>query len=166
VSWIQAITPLYADAAGTLTASGIGLLFTYAGALGVVAQMAVTRVSGSMSSFSIVLWSGAALAVAFACLLASPALPTLVAAVTLLAVSEMLSGPLVQMIVSELAPRNAQATYQAAFSAVHDLKDAAGPAIGTWLYALATGLPWASGMVVSLGAAFGFAIAARKHETR
>ena len=39
-SWITAITPLYADAGGTLTASGIGLLFAYASALGVVLQMA------------------------------------------------------------------------------------------------------------------------------
>ena len=38
VSWIEAITPLYADAAGTLTPSGIGMLFTYAGVLGVAGE--------------------------------------------------------------------------------------------------------------------------------
>jgi MFS family permease len=67
----------------------------------------------------------------------------------------MLSRPLVQAIITELAPRQAQATYQAAFSLVSDLRDAAGPAIGTWLYALAAGLPWASGAVISIAAAFG-----------
>ena len=165
-SWIASITPLYADAGGTLTASGIGLLFTYAGALGVVLQMPITQASERMSGFSIVLWSGAVQAAAFACLLVSAGLAWLVVAVTLLALAQMLSGPLVQTIIAELAPRTGQATYQAAFGVVNDLKDAAGPAIGTWLYAFAAGLPWASGAVISLGAAFGLALAARRHEER
>jgi DHA1 family tetracycline resistance protein-like MFS transporter len=165
-SWIASITPLYADAAGTLTASGIGLLFTYAGALGVVLQMPITQATARMSGFSIVMWSGAIQAAALACLFISPALPLLVAAVTLLALGQMLSGPLVQTIIAELAPRSGQATYQAAFGVVNDLKDAAGPAIGTWLYAIAAGLPWASGAVISLAAALGLAVAARKHEKR
>jgi len=163
-SWIQSITPLYADAGGTLTASGIGWLFTYAGALGVFLQMPVTEATERMTGFSIVLWSGAIQAVAFACLLLSPALPSLVAAVTLLALSQMLSGPLVQAIITALAPRSAQAAYQAAFSVIYDLKDAAGPAIGTWLYAISAGLPWGSGIVVSIAASLGLAAAARKHE--
>jgi DHA1 family tetracycline resistance protein-like MFS transporter len=164
VSWIQAITPLYADAGGTLTASGIGWLFTYAGALGVVLQLPVTQATSRMSGFAIVLCSGATQAIAFACLFVSPALPLLVAAVTLLALAQMLTGPLVQTIVTELAPKRAQATYQAAFGVVSDLRDAAGPAIGTWLYAIAAGLPWASGIVISLAAALGLAAAARRHE--
>ena len=49
LSWIQAVTPLYADAAGTLTASGIGLLFAYAGALGVVLQFPLTRATSHMT---------------------------------------------------------------------------------------------------------------------
>jgi MFS transporter, DHA1 family, tetracycline resistance protein len=116
VSWIQSITPLYAEAGGTLTASGIGLLFTYAGALGVILQMPITTATERMSGFSIVSLSGAMLAVAFACLFVSPSLPSLIAAITLLALSEMLSGPLAQAIITELAPRSAKATYQAAFS--------------------------------------------------
>jgi MFS transporter, DHA1 family, tetracycline resistance protein len=163
-SWIAAITPLYADAGGTLTASGIGLLFTYAGALGVVLQMPITQASERMGGFSIVLCSGAVQAGAFACLFMSAGLPWLVAAVTLLALAQMLAGPLVQTIITELAPRSGQATYQAAFGVVNDLKDAAGPAIGTWLYALAAGLPWASGAVISLAAALGLAAAARRHD--
>jgi MFS family permease len=163
-SWITAITPLYADAGGTLTASGIGLLFTYAGALGVLLQMPITQASARMGGFSIVLCSGAVQAVAFSCLFVSAGLPWLVAAVTLLALAQMLAGPLVQTIITELAPRTGQATYQAAFGVVNDLKDAAGPAIGTWLYALAAGLPCASGAVISLGAAVGLAVAARRHD--
>jgi hypothetical protein len=84
---------------------------------------------------------------------------------TLLALSHMLSGPLVQTIVTELARRTRQATYQATFGVINDLKDAAGPAIGTWLYALSAGLPWASGAVVSIAAALGLAVATRRHET-
>jgi DHA1 family tetracycline resistance protein-like MFS transporter len=165
-SWITAITPLYADAGGTLTASGIGLLFTYAGALGVLLQMPITQASARMGGFSIVLCSGAVQAAAFACLFVSAGLPWLVTAVTLLALAQMLSGPLVQTIIAELAPRTGQATYQAAFGVVNDLKDAAGPAIGTWLYALAAGLPWASGAVISLAAALGLAVAARRHDKK
>ncbi len=165
-SWIASITPLYADAGGTLTASGIGLLFTYAGALGVVLQMPITQATERMSGFSIVLWSGAVQALAFACLLVSPQVPLLVAAVTLLTLAGMLSGPLVQTIVTELAPRTGQATYQAAFGVVNDLKDAAGPAIGTWLFALAAGLPWGTGAVVSIAASLGLAVAARRHESK
>jgi len=164
VSWIQAITPLYADAGGTLTASGIGWLFTYAGALGVVLQLPLTQATTRMSGFAIVLWSGATQALAFACLLVSPALFSLIAAVTLLALAQMLIGPLVAAIITELAPKSAQATYQAAFSVVSDLRDAAGPALGTWLYATAAVLPWAGGIVISLAAALGLAVAARRHE--
>jgi MFS family permease len=165
-SWIASITPLYADAGGTLTASGIGLLFTYAGALGVVLQMPITSATERMSGFAIVLWSGAVQAAALVCLFVSPALPWLVAAVTLLALAQMLSGPLVQTIITELAPRTRQATYQAVFGVVNDLKDAAGPAIGTWLYALSAGLPWASGAIVSIAAALGLAVATRRHENK
>ena len=164
-SWIASITPLYADAGGTLTASGIGLLFAYAGALGVVLQMPITQATERMSGFSIVLWSGAVQALAFGCLLVSPQVPLLVAAVTLLTLSGMLSGPLVQTIVTELAPRTGQATYQAAFGVVNDLKDAAGPAIGIWLFALAAVLPWGTGAVVSIAASLGLAVAARRHES-
>jgi hypothetical protein len=78
----------------------------------------------------------------------------------------MLSGPLAQTIVSELAPRNAQATYQAAFSAVGDLKDTAGPAIGTYLFALSSTLLWGAGVLASLAAALALAVAARRHETQ
>lgn len=162
-SWIASVMPLYADAGGTLTASGIGLLFTYAGALGVILQMPITQATERMSGFAIVLWSGAIQALAFVCLLVSPGLAMLVAAVTLLTLAGMLSGPLVQTIVTELAPRAGQATYQAAFGVVNDLKDAAGPAIGTWLFALSAALPWGTGVVVSIAASLGLAAAARRH---
>jgi MFS transporter, DHA1 family, tetracycline resistance protein len=165
-SWIAAITPLYAVVVGGLTASGIGLLFTYAGALGVVLQMPITHATERMRGSRIVLWSGAAQVVAFGCLFVSPALPSLVAAVTLLAVAQMMSGPLVQTIITELAPRTAQATYQAAFGVVHDLKDAAGPAIGTWLFALSAALPWGVGVLVSIAASCGLVAAARRHERK
>ncbi len=164
VSWIEAITPLYANTAGALSASGIGLLFAYAGVLGVIFQLPVTQASQRMSGFATVLWSGAIQAVAFALLLPAPALPFLVGAITLLAFARMLAGPLAQAIASELAPRHAQATYQAAFSVVFDLKDAAGPAIGTWLYAISTVLPWGTGIVASIVASCALAVAARRHE--
>jgi predicted MFS family arabinose efflux permease len=113
-----------------------------------------------------VLAAGVTQALALALLLPSPALLLLVGATTLLTLSHMLSGPLVQVIVTELAPRKAQATYQAAFSVVFDLKDAAGPPLGTWLYALAVSLPWAAGIAATLAAAVVLAVATHRHETR
>jgi DHA1 family tetracycline resistance protein-like MFS transporter len=164
MSWIEAVTPLYATAAGAVTPTGVGLLFAYAGVIGVIFQLPVTQASQRISGFATVLWSGAIEALAFVFLLPAPALPLLIAAITFMSFARMLSGPLVQAIVSELAPRNAQATYQAAFSVVFDLKDAAGPAIGTWLYAMSTALPWGTGIVASLVASFALAVAARRHE--
>jgi MFS transporter, DHA1 family, tetracycline resistance protein len=164
VSWIEAVTPLYATAVGALTPTGIGMLFAYAGVIGVIFQLPVAQASQRMSGFDTVLWSGGIEALAFAFLLPTPALPLLIAAITFASFARMLSGPLVQAIVSELAPPNGQATYQAAFSVVFDLKDAAGPAIGTWLYAISTALPWGTGIVASIGASFALAVAARRHE--
>jgi MFS family permease len=165
-SWIEAVAPLYAHDAGVLTASGVGLLFTYAGALSAIFQLPVIDASKRMSGFAVILIGGVALALAFACLVVSPALPLLIAAVSLLALSDMLSGPLTQAIVSELAPRNAQATYMAAFAVVGDLKDTAGPAIGTYLFAAAARLPWLVGMPIALVAALALAVAARRHEAK
>jgi MFS transporter, DHA1 family, tetracycline resistance protein len=164
VSWIEAVTPLYATAAGAITPTGIGMLFAYAGVIGVIFQLPVTQASGRISGFTTVLWSGAMQALAFVFLLPAPALPLLIAAITFASFARMLSGPLVQAIVSELAPENSQATYQAAFSVVFDFKDAAGPAVGTWLYALSTTLPWGTGIIASIAAAGTLAVAARRHE--
>jgi hypothetical protein len=49
-------------------------------------------------------------AAGFACLFVSRTLPLPVAAIMLLALVQMASGPLVQTIVTELAPRTARAT--------------------------------------------------------
>jgi MFS transporter, DHA1 family, tetracycline resistance protein len=163
-SWIEAVTPLYAHNSGVLTPSQVGLLFTYAGALGALFQLPLTQASQRLNGFAIIMTGGLALALAFACLAVSPGLPFLIGAVSLMALSQMLSGPLVQAIVSALAPRNAQATYMAAFSVVSDLKDTAGPAIGTWLFAIAARLPWMVGMPIALAAALALGFAARRHE--
>ena len=85
-------------------------------------------------------------------------------AVTLVTFAEMLSGPLAQTIVAELAPRATRATYMAAFSAVQDVRDAAGPAIGTALFAAASTLPWIIGVPVVAIASVALASAARRHE--
>ncbi len=163
-SWIEAVTPLYAHNSGVLTASQVGWLFTYAGALSVLFQLPLTQASARMTGFTIVLIAGLAQALAFTSLFLSPALPFLIGAVSLMALADMLRGPVTQAIASELAPRNAQATYMAAFAVVGDLKDAAGPAIGTYLFAMAARLPWLIGMPVVLVAAFALATATRRRE--
>ena len=163
-SWIEAVTPLYAHNAGTLSASGVGVLFAFAGALCTIFQLPVTHASARWSGFVIILLGGAAQVAAFACLVVSPAVPLLIGAMTLLAFADMLSGPLSQTVVAELAPSRAKATYMAAFSSVGDLKDTVGPAIGTYLYAVMSALPWGAGAIASLFAALVLATRIRRHE--
>lgn len=44
------------------------------------------------------------------------------------------------------------------------MKDAAGPALGTALFALAAGLPWLTGLTLTLAAAGGLAATLRTQE--
>ena len=163
-SWIESVLPLYAADAASLTPSGVGLLFTWAGLVAVAFQLPVAAWSARTTGFKAATSSGMLLALAFVSLLVSSALPALVAAVTLATFAEMLAGPLAQAIVAETAPRAARATYMAAFSAVQDVRDAAGPAIGTALFAAATALPWMVGAPVVAIASLALASAARRHE--
>ncbi len=164
-SWVEAVLPIYATGAGTLTPSGVGLLFTYAALLGVVFQLPLLQVIAPVPAFAIVTSSGACLALAFASLLASPHVSFLIFGVTLIAIAQMLFSPLVQAVVAELAPGKARATYMAAFSATNDLKDAAGPAIGLYLFSIAADLPWLVGLPVSLLSAVALALVVRRQES-
>ena len=163
-SWIETVLPLHATDTAILTPTGVGFLFAYAGLLAVLFQMPITQAIAKVPAFSVVTISGGCMVLAFASLLVSPALVFLILAVTLLELAQILFGPLVQTIVTELAPDGARATYMAAFSTVNDLKDTAGPAIGMYLYAVLAGLPWLVGMPVALVAAIVLARAARRHE--
>ncbi len=164
-SWVEAVLPIYATGAGTLTPSGVGLLFTYAALLGVVFQLPLLQVIAPVPAFAIVTSSGACLALAFASLLASPHVSFLIFGVTLIAIAQMLFSPLVQAVVAELAPGKARATYMAAFSATNALKDAAGPAIGLYLFSIAADLPWLVGLPVSLLSAVALALVVRRQES-
>ena len=113
---------------------------------------------------SLMLTSGVVLTLAFGGLLASVMLPFLVLAVTLLACAQMLVGPLTQALVNELAPEHARATYMAALSVGNDMRDAAGPAPGTYLYAMSASLPWLVGMPLTLVASLALFLALRRQE--
>lgn len=160
-NWIEAVIPLYAHDAGTLTASGVGALFAYAAALTVALQMLVSRIVQARSTLWLTVGAGGAIILAFALLAASPALLMLIAAVSLCSVAQMLVGPLVPTAANALAPPARRASYMAASSVAVDLKDSLGPSIGTALYALAPRLPWVIGIPVvaiaslGLGAAIG-----------
>lgn len=162
-NWIEAVIPLYARDAGTLTPSGVGALFAYAAALTVGLQMLVSRMVQARSALWLTVGAGLATILAFALLAASPALLTLVGAVSLCSIAQMLVGPLVPTAVNALAPPSRRASYMAASSVAVDLKDSLGPSIGTALYALAPRLPWIAGIPLvaiaslGLGAAIGLA---------
>ena len=159
-SWLESVSPLYINGAGLLTDSGIGLLFAYAGAVGVVLQLPITRYARGHKPLGVILAAGAAQTLAFLLLLPL-SLTLLVLAVTALSVARMLLGPLTSVLAVDLAPDHARATYQAAFGVTADLRDAAGPAVGTWLFSLSAVLPWVVAVPASLASALflGLAVA-------
>jgi hypothetical protein len=53
----------------------------------------------------------------------------------------------------------------AALSAVNDLRDTAGPAMGIWLYARAVRLPWLIGAPIAMAATVALAVTVRRRET-
>ena len=142
----------------------MGLLFSYDGLLGVALQLPVTAVVDRMKATPVIVASGIALAAAFGALLGTAALPSLLVAVTLVAFAGMLAGPLVQTLAADLAPPASRTTYMAAFSVVQDVRDAAGPAAGMALYAVAATLPWLVGIPIVLIASGALATAAHRHE--
>jgi MFS family permease len=163
-SWIESVTPLYANSFGLLSESGIGLLFTYAGALGVLLQLPLTRAARRYSTFAVIILSGLLQAMAFLVLLPTPSVALLVLAISAFAVSRMLFGPLSNAIALEMAPSHARATYQAAFGVTNDLRDTAGPAIGTFVFSFGARLPWFIAAPVSLLAAAVLALHLRGRE--
>ncbi|RWG79582.1 MAG: MFS transporter [Mesorhizobium sp.] len=164
-NWIEAVIPLYAHDAGTLSPSGVGALFAYAAALTVGLQMLVNRFAETRSALWLTAGAGLSTIAAFILLMTSPAMLPLIAAVSLCSVAQMLVGPLVPTAVNALAPQARRASYMAASSVAVDLKDSLGPSIGTALYALAPRLPWVAGIplvaIASLG--LGVAIGRARH---
>jgi len=164
-SWIESVTPLYANANGVLSETGIGLLFTYAGALGVALQMPLTAASSRYSASAVIVAAAIVQVAAFAFLLAPVSVAGLVGAVTAFSLSRMLLGPLSNAIALAMAPAHARATYQAAFGITNDLRDTAGPALGIWLFAFGANLPWAIGAPVSAAAGLVLALELRAKGT-
>lgn len=158
-NWIEAVIPLYAQDAGTLSPSGVGALFTYAAALTVGLQMLVSRFAEARSALRLTIGAGLSTIAAFILLIASPATLSLIAAVSLCSVAQMLVGPLVPTAVNALAPASRRASYMAASSVAVDLKDSLGPSIGTALYALAPRLPWVAGIPLVVIASLGLGVA-------
>jgi MFS family permease len=154
-SWVETVLPLSVHAAGTLSPSGVGLLFTFSAVLTAVLQIPVTRLTARFSARALVLASAAVLILAFGILLASPSLVALVAAMTCFATADMFSSPLIPSAVNELAAPKTRATYMAAVSVANDLKDTLGPASGTMLFAVGASLPWAMGIPLVGVAAWG-----------
>lgn len=163
-SWVEAVLPLAATQDGLMTPAGVGWLFAYAGVLSVVFQMPLLRLCQNMAGSRIVLAAGSALVSAFLVLAILPGVVGFYLAITGMAFAGMLLGPLLQSLVMELAPVHLRATYTAALSAVSDLKDAAGPAIGIASFSVAAKLPWLAGLPLIIAAATGLATRLRRHE--
>jgi MFS transporter, DHA1 family, tetracycline resistance protein len=165
-NWIETVIPLFARDNGLLTPSGVGMLFAYAGALTICLQMLISRIGQHRSGLSLTIGAGGASVLGFALLIASPSMIAVIGAVSLCAIAQMLTGPLVPTAINALAPPERRATYMAASSVAIDLKDSLGPSIGTALYALAPRLPWIAGIplvaLASLG--LGVAIGRTRHQ--
>jgi MFS transporter, DHA1 family, tetracycline resistance protein len=158
-SWVETVLPLSVHAAGTLSPSGVGLLFTFGAVLTAILQIPVTRLTARCSARGLVLTSAAVLIVAFGVLLGSPSLVALIVAMLCFSTADMFCGPLIPSAVNELAAPKTRATYMAAVSVANDLKDTLGPASGTMLFAVAASLPWVAGIPLVGMAALGLASA-------
>ena len=156
-SWIEAVLPLYAHGAHTLTPSGVGSLFTYGALLVVVFQFPLTRMTRNASESTLIVASGVVLMGAFVALMLSSSVTTLIIAMTGFAFADMLFGPLIPAAVNAMAQDGNRATYMAAVSVANDIKDTLGPATGTALFAVGVHVPWVGGMVVAALAAWGLA---------
>ncbi|WP_051943474.1 MULTISPECIES: MFS transporter [Luteibacter] len=161
-SWIEAVLPLYAHGAHTLTPSGVGSLFTYGALLVVVFQFPLTRMTRNASESTLIVASGVVLTMAFVALMLSSGLTTLIVAMTGFAFADMLFGPLVPAAVNAMAQDGNRATYMAAVSVANDIKDTVGPATGTALFAVGVHVPWVGGMAVAALAAWGLASSMRR----
>jgi MFS family permease len=161
-SWVETVLPLYVHAAGTLSPSGVGLLFTFGAVLVTVLQIPVTRLTRDLSARTLILASAGVLIGAFALLLTTHVLAALVIAMACFSLADMLSGPLIPSAVNALAAPKTRATYMAAVSVANDLKDTVGPATGTLLFAVAASLPWMAGIPLVGMAALGLASALTK----
>ncbi|MBE1160897.1 MFS transporter [Dyella acidiphila] len=162
--WTEVVIPVYAHGAHALSTSQIGLLFTYAAAVGTLVQWPITKWSGNVPAFPLILGAGALLAGSFGLLLIEPGALTLGASLTLLAFAQALWGPLVPATVNALAPPSARASYLAAISTANDLKDSIGPASGMFLYGLSERLPWMLGLPVALLASWALAVSIKRSE--
>lgn len=158
-NWIDSVLPLYARQHGILNSSGIGLLFSYSAVLTVCLQMLVSRLAEARSHLLLMSTAGAASVLGFLLLIAVPSLPGLIMAVSLCALAQMLTRPIVPAAISGFAPAAQRTSYMAASSVAVDLKDSLGPAIGTALYALAPRLPWIAGIPLVVAASFGLSTA-------
>jgi len=103
-SWIVSVGPLYVNTAGLLSPGGVGLLFTYFGALGVLLQLPLSRWARNYSNFAVILMVGVAQSLAFVFLIPSLSIPLLIGSVTALAVARILLGPLTHTLAAEMAP--------------------------------------------------------------
>jgi MFS family permease len=157
-SWIESVIPLYAHDSGSLTSSGVGILFAYAAGLTVCLQMVVSRMVQTRSALWLTVSAGITTLLALALLATSPSVLSLIVAVSLFSIGQMLAGPLVPTAVNRLAPQGRRASYMAASSVAIDLKDSLGPSLGTALYAIATRLPWIAGMPLVVLASVGLGI--------
>lgn len=158
-SWVEAVMPLYASNHMGMSAASIGYLFAFGAGINTVGQLALTKLFARRTPLFITLSAGSALIAAFVLLLAYPHVVTLVMAVCLYSLSQMMTGPLIPTAVNKLAPARLRATYMAALSVVSDLQGSVGPATGTALFALSFTLPWAVGIPLVLLAVTGLGLA-------
>lgn len=158
-NWIESVIPLYARDTGLLSPSGVGLLFTYAAALTVGLQMLVTRFADARSGLFLTICAGGGCIAGFGLLLATPSVVSLLGAVSLCAVAQMLTGPIIPAAVQALSPDSRRAAYMSAASVVVDLKDSLGPSAGTFLYSVAPRLPWSVGIPLVAAASLGLGLA-------
>jgi MFS family permease len=143
--------------------STFAIMIALSAAVSVVFQIPITRFTKGRP-VSLLLATGAGVQAVGLLLLtaASLSLVVVIAAVVLIAFGEMIYGPNLSALVSEIAPRGRSVTYQAAISTTADIGMAAGPASGLALSAgIGARLMWVLALPLGFAAAAATAAAAR-----
>jgi MFS family permease len=147
--------------------SSFSIMLAFSAAITVVFQIPVTRLTRGRPAWALLATGAIVQSLGLAVLTAaSLSLAVVIFAVVLIAFGQMLYAPNLNALVSAIAPRGREVTYQAAISTTNDIGMAAGPASGLALSAsIGARLMWVLALPLGLLAGAATARAAgRRHD--
>lgn len=134
-SLMQGTFALFTEHSLSLTAQTNGLIFAYLGLVGIIVQVfLLKRILKLLPEHRIVTISIAALAISLALIAISSNLIMLLIAITILAVANGVSGPVIAGHISKLTPDSEQGNIAGMNQSVSSVARLFGPLLGTFFY--------------------------------